>query len=580
MKKNQFYCGQITNKLINQEISFYGWIKKSRKLGSLIFIDVMDRYGVIQVVANEADSCFNTLYKASVQSVIHVKGIVNKRKSINHTMINGDIEVIAKKVELISLADTLPISIETNSNVNENIRLKYRYLDLRRSDLQNNLKLRSNVLFAMREYLTQLDFIEVETPYLSKATPEGARDYLVPNRVKEKAFYALPQSPQIYKQLLMVSGLLKYFQVARCFRDEDLRSDRQPEFTQLDLEMSFVDENDIQTLIENLLVYVFKKVLNVDLKIPFLKMSYKQAMNEYGCDKPDLRFDLKLNEANHYFENTQFKVFANALKNKQTIKYIITDQFINKDQSALLRKYAKDAHAFDLIHLEWNNNELKGQLKNIIEKNIIAKIFNDHQLKQGSIFLIADDLKIVNQALGAVRNNLGDFLNLKNPNDYQFVWIVDWPLYEFSEEENRYMAAHHPFTSPSVASIDTFDQDLANATARAYDIVLNGYEVGGGSIRISNAKVQQRMFASLGLSPDEIEQKFGFMLKAFAYGVPVHGGIALGIDRIMMLLTNSSSIRDVIAFPKDSKGYDQMMDSPSEVDDLTLSELHLSVIKK
>ncbi|WEK83207.1 MAG: aspartate--tRNA ligase [Mycoplasma sp.] len=575
MKK--LYCGQITNKLLNKDVAFYGWIKKNRKLGSLVFLDISDRYGIVQVVDQENSHFFNQLYKLPVQSVVYIKGTVVKRKSINHGLANGDIEVLVKDFKLVNLANTLPISVEADSNVNENTRLKYRYLDLRRSNLQANLKLRSQVLFSMREFFNKQDFIEVETPNLSKATPEGARDYIVPTRNGKNAFYALPQSPQIYKQLLMVGGFLKYFQIARCFRDEDLRSDRQPEFTQLDVEMSFVDEKQIQTLIEKLMKYVFKKNMNIDLKIPFERMDYEVAINQYGVDKPDLRFDLKLHEGNQWFKNTKFKVFQNALNNKQSIKYIISNQFITKDDLATLKKYAKDAKAFDLIHLELKEDGLHGQLKNVIEKEIIQNIFDHHQLKTGTIYLIADKLQVVNQALGAVRNVLGDILKLKNPNEYRFVWIVNWPLYEYDAESKRFVAAHHPFTSPTPKCLKTFDTKQAKAKARSYDIVLNGYEIGGGSIRIHDQDIQRRMFKSIGLTDEEINHKFGFMINAFSYGTPIHGGIALGIDRLLMLLTHSETIRDVIAFPKDSHNFDQTMESPSDVDSKALDELFLSI---
>ena len=580
MEKMELNCGEISSKYIGKTIKVDGWVKNIRKLGSLIFLELKDRFGYIQVVVEGDNKFFNDVYHTPIQSTVCISGVVQKRKSINSKIKNGDIEIILKEYTIYSKAKTLPISIEVDSNVSENIRLKYRYLDLRRENLQHNLIFRSKLLNSIRNFLLSQDFVEVETPCLSKATPEGARDYIVPTRNKPNAFYALPQSPQIYKQLLMVAGLMRYFQIARCFRDEDLRADRQPEFTQLDLEMSFTDENNVQTLIENMFKVVLKEQLDVEIKIPFQRMDYETALNLYGSDKPDLRFDLKLNEGNKYFKDTNFRIFSEALKANKVIKYIITDKFFDKEQIETLRKYAKDNKAFDLIFLSLKDGKVSGSIKNVIEHEIITKIFADHKIKEGTMFFVCDVLDITNQSLGAVRNLLGTMLNLKNPKELKFLWIVNWPLYEYSEDEKRYVAAHHPFTSPSIESLASFDKDYKNAKARAYDIVLNGYEVGGGSIRISNPEIQNRMFKAIGLSDQEIKTKFGFMIEAFSYGVPPHGGIALGIDRLAMLLVNAQTIRDVIAFPKDSQNFDQMMCSPGEVAQDALDELYLSIIRK
>lgn len=580
MEKMELNCGEISSKYIGKTIKVNGWVKNIRKLGSLIFLELKDRFGFIQVVIEGDNKFFNDVYHTPIQSTVCISGVVQKRKSINSKIKNGDIEIILKEYTIYSKAKTLPISIEVDSNVSENIRLKYRYLDLRRENLQHNLVFRSKLLNSIRNFLLSKDFVDVETPCLSKATPEGARDYIVPTRNKPNAFYALPQSPQIYKQLLMVAGLMRYFQIARCFRDEDLRADRQPEFTQLDLEMSFTDENKVQTLIENMFKVVLKEQLGVEIKIPFQRMDYETALNLYGSDKPDLRFDLKLNEGNRYFKDTNFRIFSEALKDNKVIKYIITDKFFDKEQIETLRKYAKDNKAFDLIFLSLKDGKVSGSIKNVIEHEIISKIFADHKIKEGTMFIVCDVLDITNQSLGAVRNLLGTMLNLKKPKELKFLWIVNWPLYEYSEDEKRYVAAHHPFTSPSIESLASFDKDYKNAKARAYDIVLNGYEVGGGSIRISNPEIQNRMFKAIGLSDQEIKTKFGFMIEAFSYGVPPHGGIALGIDRLAMLLVNAQTIRDVIAFPKDSQNFDQMMCSPGEVAQDALDELYLDVKEK
>ena len=570
-------CSKIDKKYLDKIIEVNGWIKNIRKLGSLLFIELTDYTDEIQVVVNETNPEFNKAYSLTKQTTVKIKGKLVSRKSPNNSIKNGDLEIELDTLTIYSPAKTLPIGIGENENISENIRLKYRYLDLRRKSLQNNLRTRSKIVNSFREFLTKNNFTEIETPYLSKSTPEGARDFLVPTRNRPNCFYALPQSPQIYKQLLMIAGMQKYFQVARCFRDEDLRADRQPEFTQLDIEASFINEKDIQKYIEKMFKYTFKKVLNIDLKIPFERIDYSIAMNKYGSDKPDLRYDLCLNEGNDDFKQTNCQILQNALKANQTIKYLIIDHFFNNEQAESLRKYAKDNGAINLMIIEYKNNTIEGKFKNVLEQSIVNKIFSKHKLNNGTILLIAGKLDIVNQSLGAVRTVAARYAQIINEKLFKFAWVVNWNLYEFSEQENRFVAAHHPFTSPAPKFINNFEKKMEVAKARSYDIVLNGYEVGGGSIRINDPSVQRRMFKSLGLSDEEIESKFGFIINALSYGTPPHGGIAIGLDRLIMLITNSNTIRDVIAFPKDSSNVDQMMVTPHAIDKKSLDELYLEI---
>lgn len=577
---NRRYCGKVRMEDVLQHIVVSGWVKRARKLGSLLFIDLYDKTGLVQVVLNQDNPAFEKAYSLTKESVIEVYGEVVPRKNPNLELPTGKVEINLESLKIHSIAKTTPFVIEDNTTALEDTRLQYRYLDIRRKSLRNNLIFRSTFINAMRQYLVDNGFVEVETPVLSKATPEGARDYLVPTR-KIGSFYALPQSPQIYKQLLMISGLMRYFQVARCFRDEDLRADRQPEFTQLDLEMSFVTMTDVMMIVEHMLKSVVKKVMDIEIEKPFQVINYEDAMNLYGSDKPDLRFDLKLNDLTALLKNTNFKIFNQIIANGGVIKAIVCNENLNKKQIETLKKYAQDNKAKDLAYLNFVDNKVAdGSIKKVIELDIIEDFIKTFNYGKGCILFVADKKEVANQALGAVRCVLADMLNLKNPDELAFAWVINWPLYEFDDKENRYMAAHHPFTSPQDQCLANFDTDKANAKAKAYDVVLNGYEIGGGSIRIIDPQIQDRMFKSIGLSEKEIKNKFGFLLSAFQYGVPPHGGLAIGLDRLIMILTKSKTIRDVIAFPKNSQGIDLMMECPSELSDKDLEEVGLSIKKK
>lgn len=569
------YCGTINSSLINKEVLIKGWVKKNRKLGKLIFLDISDRSGVVQVIVQENNSNFEKAKNLKRESVVEITGIVNLRKNVNLELLNGDIEITLTDLLIDSISETTPLIIENETDALEDVRMTYRFLDLRRSVMQKNIMLRSLVVNKARQFLIENGFIDIETPILGKPTPEGARDYLVPSRVHPYNFYALPQSPQIYKQLLMVSGFDRYFQVAKCFRDEDLRSDRQPEFTQLDMELSFTNELEIQTIIENLLHYIFKETLNISLTIPFKRMDYHVAINEYGSDKPDLRFGMKLIDATKYFMNSNFNLFRNAHNKQQVIKCIISDTILNKKDIVELEKYAKDMNAKGLAWISYDGKNLNGSIINHIEHDSIINFLKQNNKTKGTILFIVDKLGIANNALGIIRNVLGDKLGLKTPNQFEFVWIINWPLYEYNEEKNIYVPAHHPFTQPQDQYHDTFDIDKANALAKAYDIVLNGYELGGGSIRITNSIMQNKMFKTLGLSSEEIQNKFGYLLNAFTYGVPPHGGIAIGIDRLISIMLNLDNIKDVIAFPKNANAFDQMLKAPSAVKLEDLEELNI-----
>lgn len=574
------YCGLVSEELLNQEILIKGWVKKTRKLGKLLFINVADRSGLVQVVLDDTNPHFATALDLKRESVVEITGLVKLRKEPNLELKTGRFEIELINLKIDSVALTPPLIIEDNTDALEDVRMDYRFLDLRRPIMQRNLFFRSKVINAIREFLVDRQFIDVETPILGKPTPEGARDYLVPSRVHPTKFYALPQSPQIYKQLLMCAGFDKYFQIAKCFRDEDLRSDRQPEFTQLDMEMSFIEELDIQSVVEELLASVFKKTMNVDVKIPFMRMDYHQAMNEYGSDKPDLRFGLKLHDVTDYFSQSKLSIFANAKQNNQVIKAIICDQILDKKLVHELEKYAKDMQAKGLAWVSLFNNTMTGSIANHLEINEVSNLLQQHNLTQGTILFVVDTLDVVNTSLGLVRNVLAEKLGLKDPNQFSFLWVVNWPLFELDPETNQYLPAHHPFTQPQNAFHHDFDTNKANALAKAYDVVLNGYELGGGSIRITNPEMQNRMFKALGMSETEINNKFGYLIEAFRYGVPPHGGLAIGVDRMIAIMLGLNNIKDVIAFPKNNKAFDQMLKAPSAANPDDITNLGLEIIKK
>lgn len=569
-------CGFISNNVINKTVSINGWIRNNRKFGSLIFLDIADITGIVQVVIDNKNSNFSLCEKLTKESVVTVQGTVIKRSNPNNSIPTGLYEISLETIIVHSIAEALPISIKDDIDTLEDIKLKYRYLDLRRPSIQKKIILRSKIINSFRTFLLNNEFNEIETPILSKQTPEGARGYLVPTRSKK--FYALPQSPQIYKQLLMIASFDKYFQIAKCFRDEDLRMDRQPEFTQLDIETSFLTENEIMEIVENMFKYVFKKDLNIDLKIPFIRMDYAEAISKYGTDKPDLRYDYEIHDISNYFVNTNFKVFSNALASKKTIKSIfIYNDILTKQNIKFLEKFAIDNGAKGLSYITYSSS-IEGSIASNIEEEIINSLFNIYKFSKGTILFIADSEEIATKSLGAIRSQLPKIIDIKFNTTFSFLWIVNWPLFEINSNE-KITSAHHPFTMPIINTLNELNINPISIKAKAYDLVLNGFELGGGSIRIHDRKMQEKVFEILGLSKNEIESKFSFLLDAFKFGVPPHGGIAFGIDRLMMILTSSTSIRDVIPFPKLADGFDAMLSSPINIEDDVLKELGIYLKK-
>lgn len=570
----------FTIKDVGKEVLLHGWVMKKRDLGGVIFIDLRDRSGIIQLIVNPDNKYYDIASNLKSEYVIEVNGIIRERTNKNSNLKTGDIEVEVSKLELLNPSEDLPFEISNNTTALEDTRLKYRYLDIRRDAIKDKLITRHKITMAVREYLDNNGFIEVETPILCRSTPEGARDYLVPSRVSKGKFYALPQSPQIYKQLLMVGGIEKYFQIAKCFRDEDLRADRQPEFTQIDMEMSFIDEFDIMNVAENMIAHIFKKIKNIDIKLPLLKMKYVDAIDYYGSDKPDLRFEMKINDITEIFKDTEFTLFKNSISNNEIINCIIAknaqDKFSRKEIDKLT-EFVKTYKANGLFYLKFEN-EVSGSIaKNISEKELNSLKEKLNIENRDIVFIISGKKNIVKTSLGALRIKLAQTLNLIDENDYKLLWVVDFPSFEYSEEDKRYYACHHPFTAPKDEDIDKLISDRGNCYSKAYDIVINGYEAGGGSIRIHNADVQKKMFEALGFTYEEAYEKFGYLMDAFKYGTPPHGGIAFGLDRLTMLLTNTDNIRDVIAFPKTASASDLMCETPNTVDESQLRDLHIGI---
>ncbi|HHA6669615.1 TPA: aspartate--tRNA ligase [Staphylococcus aureus] len=586
MSRRTTYCGLVTEAFLGQEITLKGWVNNRRDLGGLIFVDLRDREGIVQVVFNPAFSEEALKIAETVRSeyVVEVQGTVTKRdpETVNPKIKTGQVEVQVTNIKVINKSETPPFSInEENVNVDENIRLKYRYLDLRRQELAQTFKMRHQITRSIRQYLDDEGFFDIETPVLTKSTPEGARDYLVPSRVHDGEFYALPQSPQLFKQLLMISGFDKYYQIVKCFRDEDLRADRQPEFTQVDIEMSFVDQEDVMQMGEEMLKKVVKEVKGVEINGAFPRMTYKEAMRRYGSDKPDTRFEMELIDVSQLGRDMDFKVFKDTVENDGEIKAIVAkgaaEQYTRKDMDALT-EFVNIYGAKGLAWVKVVEDGLTGPIGRFFETENVETLLTLTGAEAGDLVMfVADKPNVVAQSLGALRVKLAKELGLIDETKLNFLWVTDWPLLEYDEDAKRYVAAHHPFTSPKEADIAKLGTAPEEAEANAYDIVLNGYELGGGSIRIHDGELQEKMFEVLGFTKEQAQEQFGFLLDAFKYGAPPHGGIALGLDRLVMLLTNRTNLRDTIAFPKTASATCLLTNAPGEVSDKQLEELSLRI---
>ena len=586
--KRSHRCTEVTTAQIGQEVTVMGWVQKSRNKGGIIFVDLRDRSGILQIIFEENDCGAENFAKAEKlrsEFVIAVKGRVEARSgAVNQNLATGAIEVRAKEIRILSESETPPFPIEENSKTKEELRLKYRFLDLRRPDLQRNLITRSKVAILTRAFLAEEGFLEIETPTLIKSTPEGARDYLVPSRVHPGSFYALPQSPQQLKQLLMCSGYDRYFQLARCYRDEDLRADRQPEFTQIDMELSFVDVEDVLDVNERLLQKLFKEICGFEIKLPIQRMTWREAMDRFGSDKPDLRFGMELHNVSDVVKGCEFAVFKNALENGGSVRGINAEgqgHMPRKKIDALV-EYAKGFGAKGLAYVAINEDgSLKSSFAKFMKEEEMAALVAAMDGKPGDLLLFAADKdKVVFDVLGNLRLELARQLDLLKKDDFKFLWVTEFPLLEYSEEENRFVAMHHPFTMPMDEDLQYLDSDPGRVRAKAYDIVLNGVEMGGGSVRIHQSDIQSKMFEVLGFSPERAQEQFGFLLEAFKYGVPPHAGLAYGMDRMVMLMVGADSIRDVIAFPKIKDASCLMMEAPSEVDPKQLEELGIEIAQK
>lgn len=566
--------GELRLQDVNSEVTLCGWVAKRRNFGALVFIDLRDRYGITQLVFNE--DIATQISDVRNEYVLQVKGTVVERKDKNAKLATGEIEVVVREVKIVNTAITTPMIIADETDALEDTRLKYRYLDLRRPVLQKNLILRNRITLLVRNYLAKYGFTEVETPILCRSTPEGARDYLVPSRISKGQFYALPQSPQLYKQLLMVGGMDRYFQIARCFRDEDLRADRQPEFSQIDIEMSFVDEEDIWSMTEGLMKEIFKDIKGIDLP-EFKRIPYDTCMEKYGSDKPDLRFDMPLYNVSEVFANTEFKVFENCLNEGGIIQAMNVkngaDKFSRK-QLDKLQDYVKVYGAKALANLKLTAEGFAGSVTKVLsdaEKEALRTMLNIEE--NDIVFFVADKKKVAQSSLGALRVKLGHDLDLINKDAYEFLWVTDFPMFEYDENENRYVAAHHPFTSPNLEDVDKLLSDPAHCYSRAYDLVLNGYELLSGSIRIHDQKLQEKVFEAIGMTLEDAHEKFSWFMDAFQYGTPPHGGVGIGLERLTMILAGTDNIRDVVAFPKTASASDLMAQAPSPVDPAQLKEL-------
>ena len=576
MKK--IFNNNLSIKNVDEILEVFGWVSKKRDLGGVIFIDLRDRSGIVQLVVNPDNPYYEVASELKSEYVIRATGMVKERSNKNSNIVTGDIEIVVSELEVLNSSADIPFEISDDTTALEDTRLKYRYLDIRRNEVKDNLILRHKVMLAVRNYLSNLDFIEVETPILGKSTPEGARDYLVPSRVNPHKYYALPQSPQLFKQLLMVGGMERYFQIAKCFRDEDLRADRQPEFTQVDIEMSFVNEDDVMNLAEGLVKEIFKKIKNIDIELPLRRMKYVDAIRDYGSDKPDLRYDMKIRDITDIFGNTDFSVFKNIISENGIINCLVvkdaSSKFSRKDLDKLT-DYVKKYGAKGLSYIKFNEEVTGSIVKNLKEEEI-SSIRDSLDIEDNDLVLIiCGDYSVVKTSLGALRCKLARDLGMIDDSAYELLWVTDFPSFEYSEEEGRFVACHHPFTMVKDSDIDKLLTDKANCYSKAYDIVINGYEAGGGSIRIHDQDIQKKMFEALNLTEDDINNKFGYFVQALKYGTPQHGGLAFGLDRMVMLLSGTDNIRNVIAFPKTASASCLMSECPSMVTEKQLEELHI-----